>query len=174
MLTTTYIAEMLIASKALHSEFGLDGIANSITALKKNNLVGITKDITANEKCIGEGKTLIAEEKLDTTELTSVTKQIAYLESKMDYLENHGGRKNIWVFGLSILVCTSGRYMTCYPKGWAFSLTNSSHWCKEPTLCRHQKMLIIKELSSSIFSKTKTKSLYKNYTRNQDIAHKKT
>ena len=106
------VADVLTELKSLRSEFGskLDGINNQLGELKnsisvmENNLGEIKRDVTANEKRVDETETRItaAEDALDRTEraLAKATKRLAYMEEKMEDLENRGRRKNIRLFGL--------------------------------------------------------------------------
>uniref|UniRef100_A0A0E9WLC7 Uncharacterized protein n=1 Tax=Anguilla anguilla TaxID=7936 RepID=A0A0E9WLC7_ANGAN len=76
-------------------------MANSMAALECK-VTDIKRDVSSNATRIEEAERCIheAEKTLEKTDaaIISATKQIAYLESKTDDLENRGRRKNLRIF----------------------------------------------------------------------------
>ncbi|CAL1611590.1 unnamed protein product [Knipowitschia caucasica] len=106
------IGEVLSEIKSMRSDFrgrldcidqSLGNMSSTLTALE-NGLTQTKQDVTANTTRIAEAEARIAaaeakQDEADTT-LQLAGKRIAFLETKIEDLENRGRRKNLRVFGI--------------------------------------------------------------------------
>lgn len=109
------IAAVLTELKTLRAEFsefgskldGIDGrlckMANSVEALE-SNMNEVKRDVASNIARMEEAETriMLTEEKLETSivDISTASRRITYLESKVEDMENRSRRKNLRMFGL--------------------------------------------------------------------------
>lgn len=133
----------------------------------ESNLTDIKRDVKDNESRINEAETRIAttEEKLVNTEsvLATATGRIANVEAKMDDLENCGRKKNIHIFSLKEGAEGSWPLLDfvhdILPK-WLGLEANRSFVLRESIVSWLRQIPTTTELSLSVFSNFKTRSLY--------------